>query len=126
MSVAQLKNAAPWRGGRVVEGARLERVYTGNRIEGSNPSLSAMYFLFVVVISVFFQTTLFASPFFAPLPVCPVASGFCSQGECLPSILSTFSHFTEAPPAVVVFRSYPIRTYEVAQMIGQSCAVLKA
>ena len=29
------------RGGRVVEGARLESVYTGNRIEGSNPSLSA-------------------------------------------------------------------------------------
>jgi hypothetical protein len=29
------------RGGRVVEGARLERVYTGNRIEGSNPSPSA-------------------------------------------------------------------------------------
>tara|TARA_B100000378_G_scaffold276753_1_gene275404 strand:+ start:444 stop:782 length:339 start_codon:yes stop_codon:yes gene_type:complete len=29
-------------GGRVVEGARLERVYTGNRIEGSNPSLSAI------------------------------------------------------------------------------------
>lgn len=25
----------------MVEGARLERVYTGNRIEGSNPSLSA-------------------------------------------------------------------------------------
>jgi hypothetical protein len=34
--------AAQWRGGRVVEGARLERVYTGNRIEGSNPSLSAI------------------------------------------------------------------------------------
>ena len=31
-----------WRGGRVVEGARLERVYAGNRIEGSNPSLSAI------------------------------------------------------------------------------------
>ena len=30
-----------WRGGRAVEGARLEIVYTGNRIEGSNPSLSA-------------------------------------------------------------------------------------
>ena len=30
-----------WRGGRVAEGARLESVYTGNRIEGSNPSLSA-------------------------------------------------------------------------------------
>jgi hypothetical protein len=29
------------RGGRVVEGARLERVYTGNRIKGSNPFLSA-------------------------------------------------------------------------------------
>ena len=29
------------RGVRVVEGARLESVYTGNRIEGSNPSLSA-------------------------------------------------------------------------------------
>ena len=30
-----------WRGGRVVEGARLEIVYAGNRIEGSNPSFSA-------------------------------------------------------------------------------------
>ena len=29
------------RGGRVAEGARLESVYTGNRIEGSNPSPSA-------------------------------------------------------------------------------------
>ena len=27
-----------WRGGRVAEGARLESVYAGNRIEGSNPS----------------------------------------------------------------------------------------
>src|SRR5262249_36588400 len=31
------------RGGRVAEGARLESVYTGNRIEGSNPSLSASF-----------------------------------------------------------------------------------
>ena len=30
-----------WRGVRTVEGARLERVYTGNRIVGSNPTLSA-------------------------------------------------------------------------------------
>ena len=30
------------RGGRVVEGARLESVYSGNTIEGSNPSLSAI------------------------------------------------------------------------------------
>src|SRR4029078_11464046 len=33
-----------WRGGRVVEGARLESVYTGNRIAGSNPALSANQF----------------------------------------------------------------------------------
>ena len=32
------------RGGRVVEGARLESVYTGNRIAGSNPALSATSF----------------------------------------------------------------------------------
>src|SRR5580698_7731415 len=31
-----------WRDGRVVEGARLESVYRGNSIEGSNPSLSAI------------------------------------------------------------------------------------
>ena len=30
-----------WRGGRVAEGARLESVYTGNRIAGSNPAPSA-------------------------------------------------------------------------------------
>jgi hypothetical protein len=29
------------RGGRVAEGARLESVYTGNRIVGSNPTPSA-------------------------------------------------------------------------------------
>ena len=31
------------RGGRAAYGARLERVYTGDRIEGSNPSLSAIF-----------------------------------------------------------------------------------
>ena len=31
-----------WRDGRVAEGARLESVYTGNRIVGSNPTLSAI------------------------------------------------------------------------------------
>ena len=31
------------RDGRVAEGARLESVYTGNRIGGSNPSLSASF-----------------------------------------------------------------------------------
>ena len=34
-----------WRLVRVVEGARLESVYTGNRIEGSNPSVSAEFFM---------------------------------------------------------------------------------
>ena len=34
-----------WRGGRVVEGARLESVYRGNSIMGSNPILSAIYIL---------------------------------------------------------------------------------
>ncbi len=33
------------RGVRVVEGARLESVYMGNCIEGSNPFLSAIFFL---------------------------------------------------------------------------------
>src|ERR1700731_1447037 len=32
------------RGGRVAEGARLESVYTGNRIVGSNPTPSASVF----------------------------------------------------------------------------------
>ena len=31
------------RGGRVVEGARLESVYRGNSIMGSNPILSAIF-----------------------------------------------------------------------------------
>ena len=31
-----------WRGGRAVEGARLESVYRGNSIMGSNPILSAI------------------------------------------------------------------------------------
>ena len=34
-----------WRGGRVVEGARLESVYRGNSIMGSNPILSAIFLL---------------------------------------------------------------------------------
>ena len=33
-----------WRGGRVVEGARLESVYRGNSIMGANPILSAINF----------------------------------------------------------------------------------
>ena len=36
-----------WRGGRVVEGARLESVYRGNSIMGSNPILSAIYLFFL-------------------------------------------------------------------------------
>ena len=39
-----------WRGGRVVEGARLESVYRGNSIMGSNPILSAIYFVIKVLL----------------------------------------------------------------------------
>jgi hypothetical protein len=35
----------------VVEGARLESVYTGNRIEGSNPSLSASTFTLLIYLA---------------------------------------------------------------------------
>ena len=45
-SGAWLRFALPYnrrrRDGRVAEGARLESVYTGNRIVGSNPTLSAI------------------------------------------------------------------------------------
>ena len=37
-----------WRDGRVVEGARLESVYTVKGIKGSNPFLSAKIFLFYI------------------------------------------------------------------------------
>ena len=38
-----LNNNLKWRDGRVVEGARLESVYTVKGIKGSNPFLSANY-----------------------------------------------------------------------------------
>ena len=41
--VVFLYNKDVWRGGRVVEGARLESVYGGNVIAGSNPVLSAKF-----------------------------------------------------------------------------------
>jgi hypothetical protein len=43
------------RGGRVVEGARLERVYTGNRIKGSNPFLSARWLHYTIDFSLIFR-----------------------------------------------------------------------
>ena len=39
---AECAGTMEWTGGRVVEGARLESVYTGDRIAGSNPALSAI------------------------------------------------------------------------------------
>ena len=41
------------RGGRVVEGARLESVYTGNRIAGSNPAPSANFIKISYLLHVF-------------------------------------------------------------------------
>jgi hypothetical protein len=40
-TTSRTRECRPWRGGRVVEGARLESVYAGNRIAGSNPAPSA-------------------------------------------------------------------------------------
>jgi hypothetical protein len=40
-SPSLLPCSARWRGGRAAEGARLESVYAGNRIAGSNPAPSA-------------------------------------------------------------------------------------
>ena len=54
------------RGGRVVEGARLERVYTGNRIEGSNPSLSAISACHAVAFIGFSQIPWGTNPQFTP------------------------------------------------------------
>ena len=42
MRFGKLSKIPDRRDGRVVEGARLESVYRGNSIEGSNPSLSAI------------------------------------------------------------------------------------
>ena len=39
------------RGGRVVEGARLESVFTGDRNAGSNPALSAIFQLIFIEIN---------------------------------------------------------------------------
>ncbi len=37
-----IMTSVAWRDGRAVEGAALEKQYTGNGIEGSNPSFSAI------------------------------------------------------------------------------------
>jgi hypothetical protein len=44
LAFALLNGSASRRGGRAVEGARLESVYAGNRIAGSNPAPSAKLF----------------------------------------------------------------------------------
>jgi hypothetical protein len=41
LAAGAIVRARLWRDGRVAEGARLESVYTGNRIVGSNPTPSA-------------------------------------------------------------------------------------
>ncbi len=50
------------RGGRVVEGARLESVYTLTRIEGSNPSLSAINFLNIYIFQMVIYKPLICPP----------------------------------------------------------------
>src|ERR1700732_3114684 len=51
------------RGGRVVEGARLESVYAGNRIAGSNPSPSASYYVLYIAYIIVFPGSLFSREF---------------------------------------------------------------
>lgn len=55
-----------WRGGRVVEGARLERVYTGDRIKGSNPFLSAISSKKDVCIQIIASLFVLSFPHFSP------------------------------------------------------------
>src|SRR5258707_12625957 len=50
------------RDGRVAEGARLESVYRGNSIQGSNPCLSAI--LFFLIFAVFYVVPLSAETIF--------------------------------------------------------------
>ena len=42
LTQSAVESSVVWRGDRVAEGARLESVCTGNRTEGSNPSLSVV------------------------------------------------------------------------------------
>ena len=51
------------RGGRVVEGARLESVYAGNRIAGSNPAPSASYYVLDIAYIIVFLGSLFSREF---------------------------------------------------------------
>src|SRR5947209_17624145 len=73
------------RDGRVVEGARLESVYRGNSIEGSNPSLSASYQSYLHV----------------RLRVCPLLNLQSSRGPFLQTAFGT----TFATP--VLARAHP-------------------
>jgi hypothetical protein len=47
----------------VVEGARLESVYAGNRIAGSNPAPSASYYVLDIAVVVVFPESLFSYEF---------------------------------------------------------------
>src|SRR5579862_5408224 len=51
----------PWRGGRVVECTALEMRHTGNRIGGSNPSLSASHRHKILILLIDVQVILFLS-----------------------------------------------------------------
>src|ERR1700736_1708992 len=51
------------RGGRVVEGARLESVYAGNRVAGSNPGPPASYYVLDIAYIIVFLGSLFSREF---------------------------------------------------------------
>lgn len=83
--------SSTWRDDRAVEGARLESVCTGNRTEGSNPSLSA------IKIS---RT----SGFFILFLCRTVFAGSCAMGACEPgqvrkeAALSGYFHVPQGCP----------------------------
>ena len=62
-TTSRIRECGPWRGGRVVEGARLESVYAGNRIAGSNPGPPASYHVLDIAYIIVFLGSLISRVF---------------------------------------------------------------
>jgi hypothetical protein len=90
-----LSRRGPWlycarrarRGGRVAEGARLESVYTGNRIVGSNPTPSANSITNALIYHIFFTT-------FSTCPIACPSRAACNLAArlSLPTMRSASGH----------------------------------
>jgi hypothetical protein len=64
----------------VVEGARLESVYAGNRIAGSNPAPSASYYVPDIAYVIVFLGSLFSREFAGVTG--HVSKAFCGRDGC--------------------------------------------